>query len=241
MYFLRISGIIRQYYLDGVFTLGKLIVIEGIDGSGKSTQFELLCEKLSEQSREFRCLSFPRYDEPSSMLIRMYLNGDFGENPDDVNAYAASSFFAADRYASFVQDWGEYYKSGGLILTDRYTTSNALHQGAKMEYGQRRQFFKWLYEYEYELIALPKPDMVFYMNIDVSTAAERMSERRAKDGSLADIHEQDLSYLESCAQSGLQAASQFGWYVVDCINEDGVRSSGDIHEEVFKRLLCLIG
>jgi len=221
--------------------LGNIIVFEGIDGSGKSTQFELICERLKAQGRQFRRLSFPRYDNPSSMLIRMYLGGDFGENPDDVNAYAASSFFAADRYASFVQDWGEYYKSGGLILTDRYTTSNALHQGAKMDTARRMQFFKWLYDYEFSLIGLPEPDLVFYLNIDVSLAAERLSARQSKTGTFADIHEQDLSYLASCAESGLQAAKQYGWYIVSNEMSGQVRSSQDIHDEIYERLLCLTG
>jgi len=239
--------------------LGKLIVFEGIDGSGKSTQTDLICKSLAAQGCDFRRLSFPRYDEPSSMLIRMYLGGDFGENPDDINAYAASSFFAADRYASFVQDWGEYYTGGGLVITDRYTTSNALHQGAKMGDVQRRMFFKWLYEYEFELIGLPKPDLVFYFDIDVALAEERMSARRERTGTSADIHEQDLAYLTNCAQSGLQAAAQFHWYVVDSMRAEDqdqqsqyahlgahtfqdkyVRSPEDIHDQVLKRLLCLI-
>lgn len=219
---------------------GKLIVFEGIDGSGKSTQFDLICDKLTAQSTDFQRLSFPRYSEPSSMLIRMYLNGDFGKNPDDVNAYAASSFFAADRYASFVQDWGSYYSNGGLILTDRYTTSNALHQGAKMESEQRSQYFKWLYEYEFQLIKLPKPDLVFYMNIDVSAAAQRLSSRQAETGTHADIHEQDLTYLENCSQSGLQAAKQFGWHIIDNTQNGQSRSREDIHGEIFERLSCLI-
>ncbi|MCL2629012.1 MAG: thymidylate kinase [Oscillospiraceae bacterium] len=218
--------------------MGKLIVFEGIDGSGKSTQFDLICDKLEEQGQEFRRLRFPRYEEPSSMLIRMYLGGDFGKNPDDVNAYAASSFFAADRYASFVQDWGEYYKNGGLVLTDRYTTSNALHQGAKMENEKRKLFFDWLYDYEFKLIQLPKPDFVFYMNIPVKLAAERLSSRQEKTGTHADIHEQDLSYLESCAQSGLMAAKQYGWFIIDCVQNGQPRSTDDIHGEIYERFLC---
>jgi len=220
--------------------LGNIIVFEGIDGSGKSTQFELMCERLTAQNRQFRRLNFPRYSEPSSTLIRMYLNGDFGENPADVNAYAASSFFAADRYASFVQDWGEYYKSGGLIVTDRYTTSNALHQGSKMESSQRKTFFDWLYEYEFSLIGLPKPNLVFYMNIPATVAAERLSLRQEKTGTHADIHEQDFLYLSSCAESGAQAAAQFDWCVIDCEKNAQARSAEDIHSEIFERLQCLI-
>jgi len=220
--------------------LGNIIVFEGIDGSGKSTQFKLICDKLTEGGRQFRRLSFPRYDEPSSTLIKLYLSGAFGENPGDVNAYAASSFFAADRYASFVQDWGDYYRSGGLVLTDRYTTSNALHQGAKMKPDERRKFFDWLYDYEFSLIGLPKPDMVFYFNIPVALATKRLSLRQAETGTHADIHEQDFSYLTNCAESGAQAAQQFDWCVIDCECDGHSRSQEDIHGEIFERLQCLI-
>jgi len=220
--------------------LGNIVVFEGIDGSGKSTQFELICNRLTRQGRQFRRLSFPRYNEPSSTLIKLYLSGAFGENPDDVNAYAASSFFAADRYASFVQDWGEYYKAGGLILTDRYTTSNALHQGAKMESNERKQFFTWLYDYEFSLIKLPKPDLVFYMNIPVDVAVKRLSTRQAETGTHADIHEKDFSYLKSCAESGNQAAEQFVWCVIDSIKNGQVRSPDEIHSEIYERFQCLI-
>ena len=215
--------------------MGKLIVFEGIDGSGKSTQFKLICDRLATEGYQFRRVVFPRYDKPSSALVKMYLSGDFGNDPDTVNAYAASSFFAVDRFASFIQDWREYYESGGLILTDRYTTSNALHQGAKMETEKRGFFFKWLYEYEFSLIGLPEPDIVVYMDIEASIAAERISCRQAETGANADIHEQDLVYLESCALSGRQAASQFGWYIVECVRNGLDRSEEEIHCEIYNK------
>jgi thymidylate kinase len=143
--------------------MGKLIVFEGIDGSGKSTQFQMICARLESEGRAFQKLSFPQYSEPSSALIRMYLAGEFGKNPDDVNAYAASTFYAVDRYASFRKVWGAYYSSGGLILTDRYTTSNAVHQASKVSDHMRKDFFRWLYEFEFDLMGLPAPDDVFYL------------------------------------------------------------------------------
>ena len=216
--------------------MGKLIVFEGIDGSGKSTQFELMCERLSRENHEFKRLVFPRYDEPSSALIKMYLSGEFGDNPDSVNAYAASSFYAVDRYASFVQDWREYYESGGLVLTDRYTTSNALHQGAKMDPVHREHFFRWLYNYEFDLIGLPEPDCVVFMDIETSLAADRLRSRQAETGTDADIHEQDLVYLDSCVESGRQAAALYGWYMIDCASNGHSRSEDDIHNEIYKKL-----
>jgi dTMP kinase len=212
--------------------LGKLIVFEGIDGSGKSTQFELLCNRLIEEGRKLKRLVFPQYDKPSSALIKMYLSGDFGDKPDSVNAYAASSFYAVDRYASFVQDWRECYRDGELILTDRYTTSNALHQGAKINSHERELFFKWLYNYEFDLIGLPRPDLVIYMDIEAKLAAKRLRLRQAETGTDADIHESDIEYLENCVQSGKQAANQFGWYKIDSVRDGIDRDINIIHTEI---------
>jgi len=220
--------------------LGKLIVFEGIDGSGKSTQFRLMCKRLEAEGRDFRRIQFPRYDEPSSALIKMYLSGDFGKDPDAINAYAASSFYAVDRFASFVTDWQSYYESGGLILTDRYTTSNALHQGAKMPFGKRKDFFEWLYDHEFDRFGLPRPDMVLFMSIDASLAADRLRSRETETGTDADIHESNLAYLSACAESGNEAALQYGWAVIECSRDKAGRSESDIHNEVYERLTPLL-
>jgi len=195
-----------------------------------------MCDRLINEGRQFKRLVFPRYNEPSSALIKMYLSGDFGDNPDAVNAYAASSFYAVDRYASFIQDWREYYNNGGLILTDRYTTSNALHQGAKIAIDQREQFFKWLYDYEFNLIGLPAPDLVIYMYIEAEFVAKRLQRRQAETGTDADIHENDFIYLKNCAQCGVQAAKQFGWHKVNCVNYGIERDKNDIHTEIYNRI-----
>ena len=213
--------------------MGKLIVFEGIDGSGKSTQFEMMCERLFTENRQFKRLVFPRYSEPSSALIKMYLNGEFGKNPDSVNAYAASSFYAVDRYASFAQDWREYYTKGGLILTDRYTTSNALHQGAKIPVEKREQFFNWLYDYEFNLIGLPAPDLVIYMDITAGFAAARLKRRQTETGTNADIHENDMVYLSNCAESGKHAASIYKWHSISCIKDNSERDLNEIHTEIY--------
>jgi len=213
--------------------LGKLIVFEGIDGSGKSTQFEMICKRLSDEKRQFKRLVFPRYNEPSSALIKMYLNGEFGSSPDSVNAYAASSFYAVDRYASFAQDWHDYYNNGGLILTDRYTTSNALHQGAKIPPEKREHFFKWLYNYEFNLIGLPAPDAVIYMDITADFALTRLKRRQSETGTDADIHENDITYLKNCAESGKHAAAEFKWHCVSCVSGENERDINEIHTEIY--------
>ena len=220
--------------------MGKLVVFEGIDGSGKSTQFEMICERFLKENRRFKRIVFPRYNEPSSALIKMYLAGDFGDSPDSVNAYAASSFYAVDRYASFVQDWREYYEAGGLILTDRYTTSNALHQGAKLTGLDRETFFKWLYDYELGLIGLPAPDLVIFMDIDADFTAKRLRLRQTETGTEADIHENDMVYLQNCAESGKQAAAQFGWQKISCVIDGTERDKEDIHEEIVNIVLSHI-
>ena len=214
-------------------TTSNLIVFEGIDGSGKSTQFNLLCDRLSNQGKDFRRIRFPRYDKPSSALIKMYLEGELGDTPDAVNAYAASSFYAVDRYASFMQDWRDYYNSGGLILTDRYTTSNALHQGAKVSDDNRASFLKWLYEFEFDHLGLPRPDLVIYMDIDAEIAGTRLLKRQSETGENRDIHERDSAYLKQCVQVGRQAAEFYNWHRIQCI-ENGIElSENELHDKVY--------
>ena len=220
--------------------MGKLVVIEGIDGSGKSTQFELLCKRLVSENVFFSHITFPRYDNPSAAMIKLYLDGKFGNSPNSVNAYAASSFFAADRFASYKEDWGEYYQSGGLVLMDRYTTSNAIHQGAKLAKAERERFFKWLYEYEFELLQLPAPDLVLYMDINAKQAAARISKRHAETGAGKDIHEEDTSFLEKCAECGKHAAKYFKWKMISCFSDSTERDLQDIHKEVYEHLKLLI-
>ena len=213
--------------------MGKLIVFEGIDGSGKSTQIDKLCGWLSENRRSFMRLRFPRYAEPSSALIRMYLGGEFGDDPDAVNAYAASSFFAVDRFASYIQDWRGHYEDGAFILADRYTTSNAIHQGAKLPPEHRGRFFSWLYEYEHTLMGLPAPDMVLYLDIEAKDAAKRLQRRQNETGTTGDIHEKDLAFLDLCALSGKQAAEFYGWQKIACFAQNRERTEDEIHKEVF--------
>ena len=214
--------------------MGKLIVLEGTDGSGKSTQFRLLTQRLTQDSLAFEKLVFPQYSEPSSALIRMYLGGEFGANPSDVNAYAASAFYAVDRFASYKKVWGAYYENGGLIVSDRYTTSNAVHQASKEPEEQREAFLKWLYEFEYDKLGLPQPDLVIYLDVP-TVFTEAMMRRREQDtNTKADIHEQDLTYLATCRETGRAAARYYGWHVIDCVRDGKMRSIEDIHEEIYR-------
>ena len=171
--------------------MGKLIVFEGTDGSGKSTQFEMLAKRLRQEGTDFHKLVFPQYSEPSSALLRMYLSGEFGKNPQDVNAYAASSFYAVDRYASYQKVWKDYYLQGGLVLSDRYTTSNAVHQTSKLPRKEQPEFLRWLYEFEYDRLGLPKPDLVIYLDVPTALTEGLMRRREKATHTEADIHEKD--------------------------------------------------
>ncbi len=213
--------------------MGKLIVFEGTDGSGKSTQFSLLTKRLEAVGRSFRTMVFPQYSEPSSALIRMYLGGEFGTRPSDVNAYAASTFYAVDRFAAYRKVWGQYYKDGGVMLSDRYTTSNAVHQGSKVPEEERKDFFRWLYDFEYGKMELPKPDLVIYLDVPTELTGQLMRKREAATNTNADIHEQHMDYLKMCRSTGLEAAEFYGWNIIHCAKDGKMRSIEDIHNEIF--------
>ena len=220
--------------------MGKLIVFEGTDGSGKSTQFELLAKRLEAEQIGFQRLRFPQYEEPSSALIRMYLGGAFGDDPKAVNAYAASTFYAVDRYASYQRVWKDYYQGGGLVVSDRYTTSNAVHQGSKVPEGERAEFFRWLYDLEYDRMGLPRPDLVVLLDMPVELSEQLMRKREQSTGTHADIHERDEDYLKKCRDVALHAAKYYGWRTVSCAKDGVIRSVEDIHEEVYAIVkLCL--
>ncbi len=220
--------------------MGKLIVIEGTDGSGKSTQFSLLSQRMEKEGHAFRHIVFPRYNQESSALIRMYLGGQFGSNPADVNAYAASSFYAVDRYASYKQDWGQWYENGGIVLSDRYTTSNAVHQASKEPAEKRQEFLKWLYEFEYDKLGLPKPDLVIYLDMPTDFTEKLMRSREEKTNTHADIHEKDMAYLATCRQTGKAAAEYYGWTVISCVRDGAMRTIEDIHEELYLRVMACL-
>ena len=213
--------------------MGKLIVFEGTDGSGKSTQFELLAKRLEAEQIGFQRLRFPQYEEPSSALIRMYLGGAFGDDPKAVNAYAASTFYAVDRYASYQCVWKDYYQGGGLVVSDRYTTSNAVHQGSKVPEGERAEFFRWLYDLEYDRMGLPRPDLVVLLDMPVELSEQLMRKREKSTGTHADIHERDEDYLKKCRDVALHAAKYYGWRTVSCAKDGAIRGVEDIHEEVY--------
>lgn len=215
---------------------GKLIIFEGTDGSGKATQTALLCRELERRGIPYKKLDFPRYKEESSALVRLYLSGAFGSHPDDVNAYAAASFYAVDRYASYKQDWGAFYEEGGLLIADRYTTSNAVHQTSKLPAEERERFLNWLFDYEYGLLGLPKPTRVLYLDLPTEISEQMMRKREESTNTQADIHEKDDAYLRACRENAAFVVKRCGWTRIDCSKDGAVRSIEDIHREVLAKL-----
>lgn len=212
---------------------GKLIVIEGLDGSGKSTQINRLCDVIAGKGiTDFKQIKLPDYENDSSALVRMYLNGDFGKNPEDVNAYAASSFYAVDRFANFKAKWKNDYESGTIILADRYTTSNAYHQATKLNECEWNDYFAWLEDFEYNKLGIPKPDAVIYLDMPIEISQKMMTSRYSGDESKKDIHEANTSYLSKCRVAAKAAAGAMGWYVINCSENDEPRTIDDIGCEI---------
>lgn len=221
--------------------MGKLIVLEGIDGSGKSSQYRLLCEHLRKDRIPFTNIVFPRYQKESSALIRAYLNGEYGKNPRDVNAYTASTFYAVDRFASYREDWGNVYEKGGLILADRYTTSNAVHQGSKLADEALPEFFAWLSDLEYQRMMLPKPDAVIYLDTSLDVSLRRMEKRQRETGTHADIHEKDVEYLSACLHTAEIACNFFSWHRIPYLDSAGKeRTIEDKQNEIYSLVLDIL-
>ncbi len=216
---------------------GKLLVLEGTDASGKSTQFARLCANLDARGIAYRRLVFPRYQEESSALIRMYLGGQFGSRPDDVSAYTASTFFAVDRYASYQTEWKDYSENGGLILADRYTTSNAVHQASKLSGEEQGRYLDWLFDFEYRIMGIPAPDDVFFLDMPMQAVRDLLEHRQGKT---QDIHEQDLTYLEHCYQTASGLADRFGWHRIRCVRDGRIRPVEDISQELTAEVLRAI-
>lgn len=221
--------------------MGKLIVIEGLDGSGKSTQIERLTDRLQRvNGLKIRKIKLPDYDSECCAPVKKYLRGDFGKDPQDVNAYAASCFYAVDRFANYKTKWKDDYESGTVILADRYTTSNAYHQATKLPESEWDSYFNWLSDFEYNKIGIPKPDAVIYLDMPIEISQKMMSERYKGDESKKDIHEADVEYLKKCRVAAARAAKAMGWYVIDCSEGDkpkSIESIGNIIDEIIDKIL----
>lgn len=218
---------------------GKLFVIDGTDGSGKQTQLNKLKERLEKENIKYKLASFPNYDSPSSALVKMYLSGEFGENAKDVSPYIASTFFAADRYATFKTTLEEFYNNEGIILADRYTTSNMIHQAGKIKDDEeRKRFLDWLWDFEFNLYELPVPTKTFFLNMPTEYAIKLMEQRENKftHTQQKDIHEKDAEHLKDSYNEALKLVKKYNWEQIDCIKNNEIKSIEEIHEEIWNEI-----
>lgn len=213
--------------------MGRLLVLEGLDGSGKSTQTERLREALLAAGETVRQIKLPDYDAPSSTLVRQYLAGDFGNDPQAVNAYAASSFYAVDRVASFLLDWKKDYDAGSLILADRYTTSNPIYQMTKLPREEWDGFLAWADDYEFGKLGLPRPDRVIFLDMPVEVSQKMMSRRYEGDEAKKDVHERNVQFLNACREAALYTAERWNWSVVRCWEGEEPRTIDAIAADVY--------
>lgn len=216
--------------------MGKLIVIDGTDGSGKQTQMEMLENNLQKCEIDYRKVSFPNYDSPSSSLVKMYLSGEFGTDADKISPYIASTFYAADRYATYKKELEEYYENGGLILADRYTTANMVHQAGKIKDRQeRKKFLDWLWDLEFNLYKIPVPTKVFFLNMPLEYSLKLMENRKNKfdEGATKDIHESNKAYLQESYEAACELSIEYNWEKIKCVRDGEVRTREDIAEEIF--------
>lgn len=218
----------------------KIIVIEGLDGSGKATQTKILSEMLTEKGYKIRKLEFPDYANPSSALVKMYLGGDFGSNPNDVNAYAASAFYAVDRVASYLQFWKKDYENGTVILSDRYATSNIIYQMSKLDDSQRDEFIEWQNDFEYNKLGIPKPDAVIYLDVEPEVSQKLMEKRYGGDMSKMDLHEKNIQFLLDCRKSALYASEKCNWKVINCCENGEIKSIEKISEEIKEAIFKIL-
>ena len=223
--------------------MGKLIAIDGVDASGKQTHAELLYEKLKNAGKKVRMVSFPAYDNPSSSLVKMYLSGEFGEKPGDVSAYAASSFFAADRFATFRTDWGKDYNDDTIIIADRYVSSNMIHQASKLRKDERDAFLDWLDNFEFEIYSLPRPDVTIFLDMPPEYGAKLMKDRENKFSgeSEKDIHERNSEYLLKSYENACFVADKYCWKKVICVKDGEIRTIDDINSELYNIVMQIVG
>lgn len=216
--------------------MGRVIVIEGTDSSGKETQTKRLFERLEREGVKIKKLSFPNYESPACEPVKMYLAGAFGDKALDINPYPVSTMFAIDRYASYKMEWESFYKSEGVVITDRYTTSNMVHQASKIEDKEKKEeYLNWLEDLEYKKMNIPAPDLVIFLNMPTEMAVKLMAERKNKitGEEKKDIHEQDTNYLKKSYENACEIARKYEWKEIKCVDEGRLKTIEEIGEEIY--------
>lgn len=220
--------------------MGLFIDLEGLDGCGKTTQTELLCKRFESENIKYKKIKLPDYESDSSVLVRKYLNGDFGKNANDVNAYAASVLFAADRFASYTEKWKNDYNNGTLIFSDRYTPANALYQMTKLNPEEWDEYLEWLFDFEYNKIGIPEPTMVVFLDMPVEVSQKLMTSRYNGDESKKDVHECDVEFLHKCRDSALYACKKYGWKVISCAENGEILSIEEINNKIYNEIKMIL-
>ncbi len=223
--------------------MGKIFVIEGTDGSGKQTQVQKLQERFDKEGINYKKISFPNYDSPTSTLVKMYLAGEFGENAQEISPYIASTFYAVDRYGTYQKELKEYYENGGIIIADRYTTANMVHQAGKIkDDAEREKFLEWLCDFEFGLYKLPKPTKAFFLNMPPEYALKLIENRENKitHEQKKDIHEKDKNHIQNSYEAACKIVDKYNWYDVKCVKDGNIRSVEDIHEEIYQEIIKYI-
>ncbi len=219
--------------------MGKLIVIDGTDGSGKETQMKMLQDKLNKKNIEFKRVDFPNYSSESSSLVKMYLNGDFGTDAQKISPYVASTFYAVDRYATYKKELEEYYQNGGLILADRYTTANMVHQAGKIKNDdERKKFLDWVWDLEFNIYKIPVPDKIFFLNMPIEQVEKLIKNRKNKidQSDVKDIHERNINHLKDSYEAACKVAKDYSWDEIKCVKDGVLRTIEDIGEEIFREV-----
>lgn len=217
----------------------KLIVIDGLDGSGKATQTDLLTKKLTNVGKDIVKITYPNYENESSVLVKMYLNGEISDNPSDINAYAAASFYACDRYIGYQTEWKNDYLDGKIIIADRYVSSNAIHQMVKLPMHEWDDFLKWLYDYEFVKLGLPREDKLIYLDMNPLISQKLINSRYGKEDK-KDIHEKNIKYLLNCQKAAHYAAKKLGWYILKCDDGKCPLSIAKIEAEIYNLVYDIV-
>lgn len=221
--------------------MGKLIVIDGLDGSGKTTKSKLLYEELKNQGKNVRLISFPNYESEEATLVKMYLRGDFGDTPDAVNGYAAATFFSVERYASFKKSWESFYREDdAIVIACRYTTANAVHQLAKMDRDLWDEYLNWLYDFEYNKMGIPRPDLVLFLEMKPEVSEKLVAQRNAQTGQALDIHEKDKEYMQRCYKAGLYSSDKLGWERICCYEGNEPKSVEELMEVITEKVTMFL-
>ncbi|MBR2876001.1 MAG: deoxynucleoside kinase [Clostridia bacterium] len=220
--------------------MGLFIDLEGLDGCGKTTQTELLCKRFEKENIDYKKIKLPDYESDSSILVRKYLNGDFGKDANDVNAYAASVLFAADRFASFTEKWKKDYLDGTLIFSDRYTPANALYQMTKLEPSVWDEYLDWLFDFEYNKIGIPEPTMVVFLDMPVEVSQRLMTDRYNGDETKKDVHECNVEFLHKCRDAALYACEKYGWKIISCAKNNEPLSIEEINDKIYEEIKSIL-